>query len=79
MLKALLKKEFTQLGQLFSFSRQGGKKRSTGAVVGMAILLGFSLFSLLVMFYCGVPDRREFGCRHRPTSETPSRDPQIRV
>lgn len=51
MLKALLKKEFSQLGQLFSFSRQGGKKRSTGAVVGMAILLGFSLLCVLFMFY----------------------------
>lgn len=51
MLKALLKKQFAELGSAYAFNKKTGKKRSRGGVVGLVILLAFGALSCSAAFF----------------------------
>lgn len=50
MLKALIKKELSQLGNLYFRNRKTGRPRSKGAVVGIVLLMVFVFLSVGAMF-----------------------------
>lgn len=51
MLKALIKKQFAELGAAYAFSKKTGKKRSKGGITGIAALLLFSAISIGFAFF----------------------------
>ena len=51
MLKALLKKQFKELGLFYFQSKKGGQKRSKAAVTGMIILFIFLGICMMAAFF----------------------------
>ena len=51
MLKALVKKELSQLLSIYTYDARKGKKRSTGAMIAFIALMGFVFVSVAFMFF----------------------------
>lgn len=51
MLKALIKKEFSQLLSVYTYDRKKGKMRSPGVTIALLLLIGFAFLSVSLMFY----------------------------
>ena len=51
MLKALIKKEFSQLLSIYTYDARKGKPRSKGAMIAFIVLMGFAFVSVAFMFF----------------------------
>lgn len=51
MLKTLIKKQFMETASFFFLGNRDGKRRSTGAVVGLAALMLYALGAMVFVFY----------------------------
>ncbi len=51
MLKALLKKQFAELGSVYAFNKKKGQQRSRGGAIGIAILLIISAIACAFAFF----------------------------